>query len=64
MLDTTSNYGLRFKPPSYHEIKVKRLKEVVKGTIDSLEVYRTMWKKTICTKLTYGWTYKRGEGLF
>jgi len=40
--------GMRFKPPSYHEIKVEFLKKVVKGTIDALEeVCRIVWKKTV-----------------
>lgn len=59
MLDSVSRHGLGFKPPSYHEIRVKYLKEEVKATNDALEAHRAEWKKTGCTIMTDGWTDKR-----
>jgi len=44
MIDSISNYGPRFNPPSCHEIRVKCLKEEVKITKNALEVHRTAWK--------------------
>jgi len=40
MVESIANYGPGFKPPSYHEIRVKYLKEEVQATKDALEVHR------------------------
>jgi len=59
MVESIANYGPGFKPPSYHEIRVKYLKEEVQAIKDVLEVHRTAWKKTGYTIMTDGWTDKR-----
>jgi len=40
MLDLVSIHGLGFKPPSYHEIRVKYLKEEVQNTSLALQAHR------------------------
>ena len=59
MLDLVSRHGLGFKPPSYHEIKVKYLKEEVQNTFLALQAYRDEWKKIGCTTMIDGWTDKK-----
>jgi len=59
MLDLVSRHGLGFKPPSYHEIRVKYLKEEVQNTSLALQAHREEWKKTGCTIMTDGWTDKK-----
>nr|KYP37281.1 hypothetical protein KK1_041536 [Cajanus cajan] len=59
MFDLVSKHGLGFKPPSYHEIRVKLLKEEVKNTSITLQSYRDEWEKTGCTIMTDGWTDKK-----
>jgi len=59
MFDLVSRHGLGFKPPSYHEIIVKYLKEEVTNASLSLQAHKDEWKKTGCTILTDGWTNKK-----
>jgi len=59
MLELVSRHGLGFKPPSYHEIRVKYLKEDVQNTSLALQAHRDEWKKTGCTIMTDGWTSKK-----
>jgi len=56
MFDLVSRYVLGFKPPSYHEIIVKYLKEEVTNTSLVLKAHRDEWKKTRGTIMTNGWT--------
>uniref|UniRef100_A0A151UIM8 DUF659 domain-containing protein n=1 Tax=Cajanus cajan TaxID=3821 RepID=A0A151UIM8_CAJCA len=59
MFDLVSRHGLGFKPPSYHEIRVKLLKEEVKNTSITLQSYRDEWEKNGCTIMIDGWTDKK-----
>jgi len=59
MIELVSNCGRGFKPPLYHKIRVKYLKEEVRTIKRCLEVHRTAWKKTRCTIMTDGWTDKK-----
>ncbi|XP_019416378.1 PREDICTED: uncharacterized protein LOC109327663 [Lupinus angustifolius] len=60
MFELVAKHGPGVKPPSYHEIKVKYLKEEVKLTNARLEEHKAEWKKVGCTIMTDGWTDKRG----
>jgi len=54
MLELVAKHGVVFKPPSYHEIRVKYLKQQVEKTNLILEVHNLFWKKNGCTIMTYG----------
>jgi len=59
MFDLVSRHGLGFKPLSYHEIRVKYLKEEVTNTSLSLQSHKDEWKKMGCTIMIDGWTDKK-----
>ena len=59
MFDLVSRHGLGFKPSSYHDIRVKYLKEEVTNTSLALQSHRDEWKKMGCTIMTDGWTDKK-----
>ncbi|KAF1888925.1 hypothetical protein Lal_00036638 [Lupinus albus] len=48
-----------FKPPSYHEIRVKYLKQQVDSTMLAMKEHKSFWKKVGCTIMMDGWTDKR-----
>ncbi|VFQ77378.1 unnamed protein product [Cuscuta campestris] len=49
MCDLIAKHGPGFKPPSYHEIRVKYLKQEVESTERIVNEHRSEWKKTGCT---------------
>ncbi|BAT74959.1 hypothetical protein VIGAN_01274600, partial [Vigna angularis var. angularis] len=49
MCEMIGKYGVGYKPPSYHDIREKLLKQAVKKTNANLEEYKEEWKKTGCT---------------
>ncbi|KAI5444905.1 hypothetical protein KIW84_013255 [Lathyrus oleraceus] len=59
MLEMVSRHGLGFKPPSYHEIRTKYLKQKMEETTKDIEEHKLIWKKTGCTIMSDGWTDKR-----
>ena len=59
MLDLVSRHGFGFKLPSYHEIRVKYLKEEVTNTSLALQVHRDELEKMGSTIMTNGWTDKK-----
>ncbi|KAM3299564.1 hypothetical protein ACQJBY_040854 [Aegilops geniculata] len=59
MIEMIGNFGKGFKPPSYHEVRVKFLKLEVKRTMNLLSEYKEEWKKTGCTIMSDGWTDKK-----
>jgi hypothetical protein len=44
-LELVAKHGPGFKPPSYHDIREKYLKQEVDHTINLLEEYKLEWKK-------------------
>jgi hypothetical protein len=44
-LELITKYGSGFKPPSYHDIREKYLKQEVDQTMKLLEEYKLEWKK-------------------
>jgi len=59
MLELVAKHGPRFKPPSYHEIRVKYLKQQVEKTSSVLQEHKLYWKKNGCTIMIYKWTNRR-----
>lgn len=59
MFESVARHGLGFKPPSYHEVRVKYLKLAVEKTNHSLEEHKDFWKKSGCTIMTDGWIDRR-----
>jgi hypothetical protein len=51
--------GPGFKPPSYHDIREKYLKQEVDQTMNLLEEYKLEWKKIGCSIMSDGWTDKK-----
>jgi len=59
-LELITKYGPGFKPPSYHDIREKYLKQEVDQTMKLLEEYKLEWKKKIgCSIMSDGWTNKK-----
>jgi hypothetical protein len=59
MFEMVAGHGLGFKPPSYHEIRVKYLKQQVKLAKEAIEEHKNHWKSFGCTIMTDEWTDKR-----
>jgi len=56
-------YGVGYKPPSYHDIREKLLKQVVSKTNLMLEEYKEEWKRTGSTIMSNGWTDKKRHSI-
>ncbi|RZC19412.1 hypothetical protein D0Y65_006298 [Glycine soja] len=59
MLELVASHGKGFKQPSYHEIRVKYLKQQVENINDNLEEHRRNWKKIGCSIMTDALTDRR-----
>ncbi|XP_068461612.1 uncharacterized protein [Phaseolus vulgaris] len=59
MVEMIAKHGPGIKPPSYHEIRVKYLKQKVEKTNQILEEHRLCWKNYGCTIMTDGWTDRK-----
>ncbi|XP_061336622.1 uncharacterized protein LOC133283732 [Gastrolobium bilobum] len=59
MCESIAKHGPGFKPQSYHECRVKYLKQKYDMTMVVVDSHRALWKKTGCTIMTDGWTDKR-----
>jgi len=59
-LEMVTKHGPSFKPPSYHDIREKYLKQEVDQTMKLLEEYKLeREKKTGCSIMSDGWTNKK-----
>jgi len=66
MCDMIGRYGVGYKPPTYHDIREKVLKQVVDKTDIELEEYKEdkeEWKRTGCTIMSDGWTNKKRRSI-
>ncbi|XP_014515493.1 uncharacterized protein LOC106773303 [Vigna radiata var. radiata] len=61
MCEMINKYGVGYKPPSYHDIREKLLKQVVNKTDEILEDYKEEWKRIGCTIMYDGWTDRKGR---
>nr|XP_007147219.1 hypothetical protein PHAVU_006G105700g [Phaseolus vulgaris]ESW19213.1 hypothetical protein PHAVU_006G105700g [Phaseolus vulgaris] len=59
MVELIGRHGPGLKSPSYHEIRVKYLKQEVENTKHIVEEHKLVWKKTGCTIMTDGWTDRK-----
>ncbi|KAI5412254.1 hypothetical protein KIW84_057061 [Lathyrus oleraceus] len=59
MCDMISIHGNGFKPPSYHDLRIKLLNQEIKLTHEALEEHRKEWRNIRCTIMTYGWTDRK-----
>jgi len=56
-------YGIGYKPPTYHDIREKLLKQAVDKTDIELEEYKDEWKRIGCTIMSDGWTNKKRRSI-
>ncbi|RZB42462.1 hypothetical protein D0Y65_053162 [Glycine soja] len=63
MCEMIGKYGPGYRPPSYHDIREKLLKQAVQKTDDSLQEFRDEWKRTGCSIMSYGWTDKKRRSI-
>jgi len=54
MHDMIARYGVGYKPPSYHDIREKLLKQAMEKTDVVLEENKDEWKRTGCTIMSNG----------
>ena len=59
MCDMISRHGNGFKPPSYHDLRIKLLNQEIKLTHEALEEHRKEWRNIGCTIMTDGWTDRK-----
>ncbi|XP_050897332.1 uncharacterized protein LOC127104174 [Lathyrus oleraceus] len=59
MFESAIKHGIGFKPPSYHEIRVKYLDYYYGQISKDLEGHRAVWRKLGCTIMRVGWTDRR-----
>lgn len=59
MCDMISRHGNGFKPPSYHDLRIKLLNQEIKLTHETLEEHRKEWRNIGCTIMTDGWTDRK-----
>ena len=62
-LELVAQHGPGFKPPSYHDIREKYLKQEVDKTMHLLDDYKLEWKKTGCSIMSDGWTDKKRRSI-
>ncbi|CAN1170216.1 hypothetical protein LINPERHAP2_LOCUS28863 [Linum perenne] len=58
MFELAARHGPGFKPPSYHEIREKLLKEELEEVEAKLSIFRNEWIKVGCSIMSDGWTDK------
>jgi len=59
MCEIIGKYGVGYKPPYYHDIIEKLLKQVVSKTYLILEEYKEEQKRTGYTIMSDGWVDKK-----
>ncbi|XP_043697308.1 uncharacterized protein LOC122648118, partial [Telopea speciosissima] len=63
MCESIAQYGSGYIPPSYHQVRVPLLRNVVNETAEMKKKYEEYWKQYGCTLMSDGWTDKRGRHL-
>ncbi|XP_043710196.1 uncharacterized protein LOC122659113 [Telopea speciosissima] len=61
MCESIAQYGSGYIPPSYHQVRVPLLRNVVNETAEMKKKYEEYWKQYGCTLMSDGWTDKRGR---
>ena len=55
MCEMIGRYGVGYKPPSYHDIREKLLKQAVQKIDVILEEFKEEWKRNSCSIMSDGW---------
>ncbi|XP_020203984.2 uncharacterized protein LOC109789440 [Cajanus cajan] len=63
MCEMIGRYGIGYKPPSYHDVREKLLKQAVIETDSMLEEFKKEWKRTGCSIMSDGWTDKKRRSI-
>lgn len=63
MIEEIGRYEIGLKPPSYHEIREKFLKQEVFNVMQLLEEQKLEWKKKRCTIMSNGWTDRKRRSI-
>ncbi|XP_031116598.1 uncharacterized protein LOC116020254 [Ipomoea triloba] len=63
MLESVAQIGTGWRPPSYHDVRVKLLERAKKEIDLLLEKHKVAWKRYECTLMSDGWTDRRNRHL-
>ena len=63
MLEAIGQYGVGYKGPSFHDVRVTNLKKELALTKNSMKDHFTEWNKNGCSIMSDGWTYRKKRSL-
>jgi Protein of unknown function (DUF 659) len=63
MLDVAASFGLGYRGPNFHEMHGYLLEKNVEEAKNFVEGFRNVWKETVCTIMTDGWTDQKRKTL-
>ncbi|KAF7822105.1 uncharacterized protein G2W53_027560 [Senna tora] len=63
MCELIAKHGPGFKPPTFHKVREKFLKQEVEETKNLLEQHKLEWKKKGCTIMSDGWTDRKRRSI-
>ncbi|KAL9688492.1 hypothetical protein QQ045_032913 [Rhodiola kirilowii] len=63
MRDVIRKYGIGYKRPTYNDIWDKLLKRTVLQTDQVFEDFKVEWKRTCCSIMFDGWTYRKKRSI-
>ena len=63
MLEAIGQYGVGYKGPSFHDVRVTNLKKELALTKNSMKDHFTEWKQNGCSIMSDGWTDKKERSL-
>ena len=63
MLEAIGQYGVGYKGPSFHDVRVTNLKKELALTKDSMKDHFIEWSKNGCSIMSDGWTDRKERSL-
>ena len=63
MLEAIGQYGVGYKGPSFHDVRVTNLKKELALTKDSMKDHFIEWNKNGCSIISDGWTDRKERSL-
>ena len=63
MLEAIEQYGVGYKGPSFHDVRVTNLKKELALTKDSMKDHFIEWSKNGCSIMSDGWTDRKERSL-
>ena len=63
MLEVIGQYGVGYKGPSFHDVRVTNLKKELALTKYSIKDHFTKWKQIGCLIMSNGWTDRKEKSL-